>query len=49
MNTPRLRDTVYRYATPLKGAASVAWQSRFHDAPRFGLVVHHELCAGQWS
>lgn len=49
MNTPRLRDTVCRYATPLKGAASVARQSRFHDAPRFGLVMRQELCAGLWS
>jgi hypothetical protein len=49
MNTLRLRDTVCRYATPLKGAASVARQSRFHDAPRFGLVMRQELCAGLWS
>jgi len=49
MNTPRLRDTVCRCATPLKGAASVARQSRFHDASRFGLVVRQALCAGLWS
>jgi len=49
MNIPRLSDTVCRYATPLKGAASVARQSRFHDASRFGLVVRQALCAGQWS
>jgi len=48
--TPRLRATLWRFATPLReGATPVARQSRFHGVPRLGVIVRRASAASLWE